>query len=147
MIVLITVVLLDFKFVNLAFMRQIIFVILTLLPLFILGQNENRDIILDGIDKMLEKEHERSLELLAQAKILAEEKSNDEELFLIYNNIGLNYYSMLDYGEALKNYQKAYEIAIDKLGSAQESTALNNIAILYSQEKKLKKAENHFDWL
>ena len=135
---------LSFKFINLAFMRQFLFVILLLFPLLIFGQSENRELIIEGIERFLEKEHGQSLELLAQAKTRAEENNNHEELFLIYNNIGLNYYTMLDYGEALKNYQKAYEIAINKLGPTQESTVINNIAILYSQEKKYTKAEEYF---
>lgn len=93
---------------------------------------------------MQQKDHERSLELLAQAKAIAEENNNNEDLFLTYNNIGANYYTMLDYGEALKNYQKAYDIAISSLEPTQEITTLNNIAILYSQEKNYKKAEDHF---
>lgn len=112
---------------------------------FLAAQEESsRDLIISGVDEMMKKNHEKSLELLVKAKTLAELNNENEELFLAINNIGANYYSLLDYGEALSNYLKAYQIAIDHLGSAHEMSVINNIAILYSKEKNFKKAEEYF---
>ncbi|MFA5418630.1 MAG: tetratricopeptide repeat protein [Bacteroidales bacterium] len=93
---------------------------------------------------MYNKEHVKSLELLTKAKTIANEKQWHQQSFLAANNIGANYYSMLDYGEALNYYLEAYTIAIKELGEDQEMTVLNNIAILYSKEKQLDKAEEYF---
>lgn len=108
------------------------------------SQDDTRQLILKGIDAMYEKDHETSLELLTKAKSQAEESNNAEDLFLAINNIGANYYSMLDYGEALNNYLEAYTIAIKDLKPSHEMIVLNNIAILYSKDKKYNKAEEYF---
>ncbi len=108
------------------------------------GQEDTQQLIVTGINAMYEKEYETSLELLTKAKAQAEESNNAEQLFLAINNIGANYYSMLDYGEALDNYLEAYTIAIKDLEPFHEMIVLNNIAILYSKDKKYDKAEEYF---
>ncbi|WP_170253303.1 hypothetical protein [Aequorivita antarctica] len=64
--------------------------------------------------------------------------------FLALNTIGANNYSMLDYWEALDYYLKAYSIALKHLDENEEMTFLNNIAIPYSKESDLLKAEKYF---
>src|SRR5690606_5093855 len=71
-------------------------------------------------------------------------RRSSDLLFLSINNIGANYYLMLDYGEALDNYLEAYKIAVKELDQNFEMIVLNNIAILYSKEKKFEKAEEYF---
>ena len=106
---------------------------------------ENCDaLIKEGIQEMNEKNHEKSLEILSQTKSMAEKNNWPKQLFLSVNNIGANYYLMLDYGEALDNYLEAYKIAVKELEPNFEMIVLNNIAILYSKEKKFDKAEEYF---
>ncbi len=125
-------------------MKHFILISIFLFSLGSFGQDETQQLIISGIDAMYEKKHETSLELLTKAKAQAEESNNPEQLFLAINNIGANYYSMLDYGEALDNYLEAYTIAIKDLEPYHEMIVLNNIAILYSKEKKYNKAEEYF---
>lgn len=101
-------------------------------------------LIRQGVEAMQQKEHHISLELLAKAQKEAEDTKNYPCLFLSYNNIGANYYGLLDYGEALDNYLKAYNIALKFLDSSKEMVVLNNIAILYSKDSKDEKAEEYF---
>src|SRR5690606_16078598 len=96
-------------------------------------------LIESGIKEMNEKNHEKSLEILSRAKSLSEKNDWHKQLFLSLNNIGANYYLMLDYGEALDNYLEAYKIAVKELDQNFEMIVLNNIAILYSKEKKFEK--------
>lgn len=51
---------------------------------------------------------------------------------------------LLDYGEALKYYLESYKIATVHLEDSETMIVLNNIAILYSKEKKYDKANQHF---
>lgn len=101
-------------------------------------------LIKSGIEAMNRSEHVQSLELLTQARIMAEKEGWYTQEFLAINNIGANYYLMLEYGEALNHYLEAYTIAVNKLGPTYEMTVLNNIAILYSKEKKYDKANEYF---
>lgn len=101
-------------------------------------------LIKTGIDAMWEKNYVKSLELLTEAKSLAEKNHWYKQLFLANNNIGANYYQMLDYGEALKYYLESYNIAIKELDPKYEMVVLNNIAILYSKEKKNEQAKYYF---
>ncbi len=97
-----------------------------------------------GIEAMWQKDHVKSLELLTQARTLAEKNRWYKQQFLAINNIGANYYTMLDYGEALNSYLESYTLAVKHLEPKYEMVVLNNIAILYSKEKNYEKACEYF---
>jgi len=101
-------------------------------------------IIKKGVEAMWQKEHARSLELLTEARTLAEKNKWYKQLFLATNNIGANYYNILEYGEALNYYLEGYTIAVKELEPTDEMVVLNNIAILYSKEKNYEKAKEYF---
>lgn len=101
-------------------------------------------IIVRGVRLMQEGDHVQSLELLVRARAMARENNWHKQRFLALNNIGANYYALLDQGEALDNYLEAYTIAIKELGPSYEMIVLNNIAILYLKEDKIDQAEEYF---
>ncbi|QQX77417.1 MULTISPECIES: tetratricopeptide repeat protein [Aequorivita] len=101
-------------------------------------------LIAKGVRLMLDGEHAQSLELLVKAEAMAQENNWHKQHFLAVNNIGANYYSMLDLGEALDNYLEAYTIAIKELDDKYEMIVLNNIAILYLKEDKIDQAQEYF---
>ncbi|HLP64696.1 tetratricopeptide repeat protein [Flavobacterium sp.] len=108
------------------------------------SKNDCDSLIKTGIDLMWKKKHEKSLELLIQAKNIAEKNRWYKQYFDASNTIGGNYYLMLDYGEALHQYMESYKIAIAHLDESHEMIVLNNIAILFSKEEKLDKAMEYF---
>jgi len=97
-----------------------------------------------GIKAMWEKDHIRSLELLTEARSMAEKNRWYKQQFLATNNIGANYYALLDYGEALNYYLESYTLAVKELEPKYEMVVLNNIAILYSKEEDYGKAKEYF---
>lgn len=101
-------------------------------------------LIREGITAMWKKDHVRSLELLTEARNLAEKNRWYKQQFLATNNIGANYYSLLDYGEALNHYLESYTLAVRELEPTSEMVVLNNIAILYSKEENYVKAKEYF---
>lgn len=101
-------------------------------------------LIKKGVDAMWKKEYIKSLEYLTEAKTLAEKNRWYKQQFLAINNIGANYYSMLDYGEALNHYLESYTIAVKELDPQHEMVVLNNIAIIYSKEENYKEAREYF---
>lgn len=101
------------------------------------------EMIIEGVKAMNRKDHVKSLEILTEARSLAEKNNWHKQVFLALNNIGANYYIMLDYGEALNNYLGAYTIALKELDEDSEMTVLNNIALLYMKEKQFDKAEEY----
>ena len=108
------------------------------------GQEDTHEIIVKGVDALMEGQYKTSIELLTQARIKAEEEGDFKNLFVAINNIGLNYHKLLDLNEALEYYLESYTIAIKELDYSFEMTSLNNIAILYSKEKNLDKAIEYF---
>lgn len=126
-------------------MKQTVVFLCFLISGLIYPQQSTQELIVEGIDAMMLNNHESSLSLLTKAKSQALEENNAEQLFLAINNIGANYYKMLDFGEALNNYLEAYTIAIRDLEPHHEMTVLNNIAILYSEEENFEKAESYFE--
>ncbi|MGC4041167.1 MAG: tetratricopeptide repeat protein [Flavobacterium sp.] len=101
-------------------------------------------LIRSGVDALNKNEHTHSLELLMRARSMAKNNDWDMQEFLALNNIGANYYKLLEYGEALNYYLEAYTLAIKNLTPKDEMTVLNNIAILYSEEKKYSQASDYF---
>ncbi|HBC03917.1 MAG TPA: hypothetical protein DC015_06940, partial [Aequorivita sp.] len=65
---------------------------------FLLAQStaELDSLLLQGINARSNKEYSRSLELLTKVRTVAEENQWHKQQFLAINNIGANYYSMLD---------------------------------------------------
>src|SRR5690606_16687949 len=129
------------------FTKHISFLLLFLLLSVPAGANTIEycnSLIQKGVDAMWKKEYVHSLELLTEARSLAEKNRWYEQLFLATNNIGANYFSMLDYGEALNYYLESYTIAVKELDPTREMVVLNNIAIIYSKEKNYEKAEEYF---
>lgn len=121
------------------------FFLLLFTPLLLAQSTAQLDTLLvQGIKARSNKEYATSLELLTKVRTVAEENNWYKQQFLAINNIGANYYSMLDYGEALDNYLEAYTIALKHLDENEEMIVLNNIAILYSKEGDLTKAEEYF---
>lgn len=93
---------------------------------------------------MHEKDYVKGVEILEEARTIAEQKQWHEQHFLAINNIGVMYHMMFDYGEALNYYLEAYTISLKHLEDQQTMIVLNNIAILYSKEKNYDKAMEYF---
>ena len=98
-----------------------------------------------GVDAILnEKDYLKGIEVLEEARTLAEQKEWYRQQFLAINNIGIMHHMMFDYGEALNFYLEAYTISLKHLDDQQTMIVLNNIAILYSKEKNYIKAMEYF---
>ncbi|MFY0480959.1 tetratricopeptide repeat protein [Flavobacterium sp. PLA-1-15] len=100
-------------------------------------------LIKEGLRFLWKKDHVKSLEVLTEARAIAEKNLWYEQMFSSIQNIGGNYYMMLDYGEALSYYLKSHEIAVKHLDPSYEFVILNNIAIIYTSEKKYDKSESY----
>jgi len=100
-------------------------------------------LIRKGVVLLGEKKHNASLENLNKAFVMAKENRWHDQSFLALNNIGANYYALLNYGEALHYYLDAYQIAISNLDHEHEMIVLNNIAILYMSDKEYPKAAEY----
>ena len=126
------------------FLITVLLYISVCLPLQANTLNHCKKLIQQGIDAMAAKDYVKSLELLTEARALAERNNWHEQSFLANNNIGNTYYSMLDYGEAINYYLEAYNIALKELKPVNEMVVLNNIAILYSKENNQARAKDYF---
>ncbi|WP_166668217.1 tetratricopeptide repeat protein [Epilithonimonas xixisoli] len=112
--------------------------------IFAIDQKDCEKMIIEGVEAMNKKDFTKSLQILTKTRKIAQDNKWYREEFLATNNIGANYYMRLDYGEALNNYLDAYKIAVAHLDEKSEMTVLNNIAILYSRDRKTEKAEDYF---
>lgn len=111
---------------------------------FAMTPKDCEKMVIKAVEAMNKKEFVKSLQILSKTKKIAQDNHWYREEFLAVNNIGANYYMMLDYGEALNNYLDAYKIAVAHLDEKSEMTVLNNIAILYSRDNKIDKAKDYF---
>lgn len=128
------------------------FLFLLLLLLFpqdrLAAQGDTKTDCINLIEKgkaaLRKSQNSASLQFLTSALTLAKKNDWSKQEFLALNNIGANYYMLLEYGEALNYYLEAYTIAIKKLGAKEEMVILNNIAILYFEEEDYPKADDYF---
>lgn len=127
------------------FLKWMSLLLLISTSLFAQREEQGDSLIRAGVEAMKNQEHSKSLELLTHAKTLAEDRQWHSQHFLALNNMGANYYAMLDYGEALNYYLEAYTLAIKELGPDQEMVVLNNIAILYLRDKEYDKAREYLE--
>ncbi|MCF6131692.1 tetratricopeptide repeat protein [Flavobacterium wongokense] len=129
-------------------LRKVLLIIILLFGLNATAQPVKKEdcdnLIKSGVEALNKNQHTHSLELLMKARNLAKNNDWDTQEFLALNNIGANYYKLLEYGEALNYYLEAYTLAIKKLTPKDEMTVLNNIAILYCEEKKYSQASDYF---
>ncbi len=133
--------------ISTAFYRSLIYIFfLFFLPFrtFAMTPKDCEKMIIKGVEAMNKKDFTKSLQILTKTRKIAQDNHWYREEFLSTNNIGANYYMMLDYGEALNNYLDAYKIAVAHLDEKSEMTVLNNIAILYSRDNKIDKAKDYF---
>ncbi len=133
--------------ISIAFYRSLIYIFfLFFLPFqtFAMTPKDCEKMVIKAVEAMNKKEFAKSLQILSKTKKIAQDNRWYREEFLAVNNIGANYYMMLDYGEALNNYLDAYKIAVAHLDEKSEMTVLNNIAILYSRDNKIDKAKDYF---
>lgn len=141
---------LDFKDMqkNKHLFRFLYFVLLCVFHNTLVAQNDTKGTCLTLIEKGKEalnkNQYSRSLQLLTNALSLAQKNDWSKQEFQALNNIGANYYMLLEYGEALNYYLEAYTLAIKKLSRKEEMTILNNIAILYFEEEDYPKANDYF---
>lgn len=89
------------------------------------------------------KDYTKALEILSEAKAVAEKEDSPSDIFCALNGMGECYYYMLDYGEALRFALQAHEVAQKSLGHAEQTKSLNNIGMLYSIEKDFPKAKEY----
>jgi tetratricopeptide (TPR) repeat protein len=96
-----------------------------------------------GVEQLGQNDHIVSLESLNKAFVMANDHGWHDQAFLALNNIGANYYALLNYGEALHYYLEAYQVAISHLENTREMIVLNNIALLYLSDHEYKKAAEY----
>ncbi|HML83680.1 MAG TPA: tetratricopeptide repeat protein, partial [Bacteroidales bacterium] len=116
-------------------------IILTTIPTFSTDRNSEIDsLILVGVKAMFSRDALIAHENLTKAYNLAVASGLTKQQFLAQNNLALNYFRMLDYGNAISTFLKAYELALLRKDPIDEMTVLNNIAIVYIKENDSKKA-------
>ncbi|GAA3783255.1 hypothetical protein GCM10022271_14470 [Corallibacter vietnamensis] len=110
------------------------------------AQNEIEldSILFQSLKLQKDRSYRKSIKLLTNLLVESKEQKLYKYQFLALNNLGVNYYSMLDYGEALNNYLEAYKISTEHLNKAEEMTVLNNLAILYFDQGELAKSKGYF---
>lgn len=95
-------------------------------------------------DILNNKKYAPGISLLENIQRTAREKNYTRQYILATNNLGMAYYLMLDYGNAINYYLEAYNVAIEGGDPKDEIMILNNIAILYAADNNLDKAKEYF---
>ncbi len=86
----------------------------------------------------------KSLELLTEAKFLAETNNWDDYKMRALSNIGLLYSALSDLDKAMEYYLEAYKIVVKMSHQEGEMILLNNIAGIYYSEKKFDQATQYY---
>lgn len=121
-------------------------ILFILLPVLLLAQTEEdcQAITLRGIDKAKEEKFSESLELLTQARAIAEKHNWAGQKIIAINAMGITYGLMLEYGEALSYHLESYKLALKEKDPKYKALVLLNIGCIYIKQQKYKEAEDNF---
>lgn len=106
---------------------------------------ETEEKIRTGIELLNRKKHRESLELLTHALEEATSRQWQRERYLSLNNIGSNYYGLGDLNEAIRYYLLAFDVAEKHLDAKAQMAGINNIAVVYFQDREFEKAFQYFE--
>lgn len=127
-------------------MKLLFFSILLLLSNSIISQNlKANELVKQAIPLMHANNHDLALEKLNNAQKEINQNYSYKEQFLIWNTIGLVYFKMLDYQEAIKQFQKAYELAKKNNKDEDVMTIINNLAVLHIKINDSNQAQRYFE--
>lgn len=101
--------------------------------------------VLEAIPHLHANKHYEALQKLQKAQKEVDQHYAYKEQFLIWNNMGLVYFKMLDYKNATKYFQKAYELAKEHNKEEDVMTIINNLAVLHLKIDDEKQAQNYFE--
>jgi len=87
-------------------------------------------------------EFKLALEHMKRAESLT---SNKEDLMYIYNQIGLIYWRMGYFDDALFYFSRSLSLAIDLGNKSMQASVLNNIAVIYDDKDELDKALGYYE--
>jgi tetratricopeptide (TPR) repeat protein len=132
------------SFAKLKILFLLIFYFALCVPLLAQRANYCDSLTREANKAIHDKDYTRSLELLSNARIVAEKNRWHQELFCVLNSMAQCYYYMLDYGESLNFSLEAYSLAVKELDVRQESMMLSNIALLYSKQKEYDRSITYF---
>lgn len=98
------------------------------------SQNEKAyEYIVDAIPYLHANKYYETIDKLQWAQKEVDKKYSYKEQFLIWNNMGLIFFKMSDFKEAIRYYQKAYELAKDNNKDEDAMIIINNLALLHSK--------------
>ncbi len=103
-----------------------------------------RQLVRQAADAAVKRDYRRSADLLFKARSQAEATGNYEQLFWVYTNLGINQAELLNYADALQNFTKAHQIAVDHLDKRSVLSIRNNIAGLYMMNHENAKALDEY---
>ena len=115
------------------------FTVFLLFSISVFSQNDTPEMCKEYMDKGMQATEERNfplaMELLLKAEYLAKKNKLYSRLWFIKNNIGLTYYNLANFGEALDYYIDALAITEKHPElKANSAVVLANIGLLYSKE-------------
>ncbi len=116
------------------------------LPLHVRAEDGDiRQLVRQAADAAVKRDYRKSADLLFRARSKAEAENNYEQLFWIYTNLGINQAELLNYADALQNFTKAYQIALEHLDKRAVLSIRNNIAGLYLMNHENAKALSEYE--
>lgn len=133
-------------------MKKYSFSIICLL-IFILSNHKNYSqtkkkcdlLIKQGIDSMYAQKYIAAIKIHKEALKMASSNEWYNQKFKALNNLGIDYFSINDYENALNQYLNSYEIALKKNKPKDQMVVLNNISIIYIAQGNNDKASRYLN--
>lgn len=101
-------------------------------------------LIMSARQCMREKQYQNAIQMLTEAKKIADENNWNEQHFNAVNQLAKSYYEMYNFNESLNMIIELYDFAEKNLPPEYTLKALNNMAVLYCEEEQYDKAAVSF---
>ncbi len=88
--------------------------------------------------------YSKAIPFYREALQINRELNNSENVITLLNNLGLMYYHVSSYSEALKCYNEIFSL-LDKQGKFPDAVLYNNIALVYKARGKYRKALDYYN--
>lgn len=129
-----------------AVLKHIVIWVFCILPMGLFAQKKQEiiDMFQSAKKKFDQKEYAESVEIYTYISKVSKDNKWYEQWSDAENNLGITYYHLNDFEEALNHFLESHQVIINHLSAKKEMSIINNIAAVYAEGENFEQAQKYF---